>query len=128
MQEESRGAGSTVLYRGELVAGVADEHACLPHGAVPDGDALDELGDRAPRRRRRTHLSPDRLPPYFLPRIPDADTSSPTPGLHCRLAGSPHRSNACVMNAARVLYCATWGSESVVENLLADFIFIFLCV
>jgi hypothetical protein len=46
------------------------------------------------------------------------------------LAGSPHRSNACVMNAARVLYCATWGSESVVENLFlfADFIFIFLCV
>jgi hypothetical protein len=31
-------------YSGELVAGVADEHAGLPHGAVPHRDALDEPG------------------------------------------------------------------------------------
>ena len=59
--------------RGELVAGVADEHAGLPHGAVPDGDALDELGDRA-RRRRRTHLSP--WPTSLLPSSPAGRTSS----------------------------------------------------
>jgi len=41
-------------YRGELVAGVADEHAGLAHGAVPDRDALDELG--------HAHLSPPRPP------------------------------------------------------------------
>jgi hypothetical protein len=34
-------------YSGELVAGVADEHAGLADGAVPDGDALDEPGDAA---------------------------------------------------------------------------------
>jgi hypothetical protein len=31
-------------YRGELVAGVADEHAGLAHRAVPHRDALYELG------------------------------------------------------------------------------------
>jgi hypothetical protein len=31
-------------YRGELVAGVADEHAGLAHRAVAHRDALDELG------------------------------------------------------------------------------------
>ena len=31
-------------YSGELVAGVADEHAGLPHSAVPHRDALDEPG------------------------------------------------------------------------------------
>ena len=31
-------------YSGELVAGVADEHASLPHSAVPHRDALDEPG------------------------------------------------------------------------------------
>ena len=41
-------------YRGELVAGIADEHAGLAHGAVPDRDALDELG--------HAHLSPPRPP------------------------------------------------------------------
>jgi len=41
-------------YRGELVAGVADEHAGLAHGAVPDRDALDELG--------HAHLSRPRPP------------------------------------------------------------------
>lgn len=43
------------LNRGELVAGVADEHAGLPDGPIADRDALDELGDRA--RRRRAHRS-----------------------------------------------------------------------
>jgi hypothetical protein len=62
--------GSRHSNRGELVAGVADEHAGLPHGAVPDGDALDELGDRA-RRRRRAHLSPwPNFLPSSLPRRP----------------------------------------------------------
>jgi hypothetical protein len=32
-------------YGGELVAGVADEHVCLAHGAVPHRDALDETGE-----------------------------------------------------------------------------------
>lgn len=46
------------LNRGELVAGVADEHAGLPDGPIADRDALDELGDRARRRRcRRAHRS-----------------------------------------------------------------------
>jgi hypothetical protein len=31
-------------YSGELVAGVADEHAGLAHGAVSHRDALDEPG------------------------------------------------------------------------------------
>jgi len=57
LEEQRVNGGGRHSNRGELVAGVADEHAGLPHGAVPDGDALDELGDRA-RRRRRTHLSP----------------------------------------------------------------------
>jgi len=46
------------LNRGELVGGVADEHAGLPDGPIADRDALDELGDRA--RRRRAHRSPCR--------------------------------------------------------------------
>jgi hypothetical protein len=46
------------LNRGELVAGVADEHAGLPDGPIADRDALDELGDRA--RRRSAHRSPCR--------------------------------------------------------------------
>jgi len=46
------------LNRRELVAGVADEHAGLPDGPIADRDALDELGDRA--RRRRAHRSPCR--------------------------------------------------------------------
>ena len=41
--EEGREAGARA-YRGELVAGVADEHAGLPHSAVPHRDALDEPG------------------------------------------------------------------------------------
>jgi hypothetical protein len=31
-------------HSGELVAGVADEHTGLAHGAIADGDALDEPG------------------------------------------------------------------------------------
>ena len=43
-------------YRGELVAGVADEHTCLAHGAVADRDALDE--PRGTGRHGRARLSP----------------------------------------------------------------------
>lgn len=57
------------LNRGELVAGVADEHAGLPDGPIADRDALDELGDRA-RRRRRAHRSHCRLPPLHEPATP----------------------------------------------------------
>jgi hypothetical protein len=39
LRERERGAHS-----GELVAGVADEHTGLAHGAIADGDALDEPG------------------------------------------------------------------------------------
>ena len=49
--EEGREAGARA-YRGELVAGVADEHAGLAHRAVAHRHALDELG--------HAHLS---LPP-----------------------------------------------------------------
>jgi hypothetical protein len=45
-RERERGAHS-----GELVAGVADEHAGLAHGSVADGDALDE--PRGAGRHRR---------------------------------------------------------------------------
>ena len=55
--EEGREAGARA-YRGELVAGVADEHAGLAHRAVAHRHALDELG--------HAHLSlplPTLLPP-----------------------------------------------------------------
>jgi hypothetical protein len=45
-----------LLYSGELVAGVADEHAGLAHGAVAHRDALDEPGGAG--RHGRTHLTP----------------------------------------------------------------------
>ena len=57
--EEGREAGARA-YRGELVAGVADEHAGLAHRAVAHRHALDELG--------HAHLS---LPlPTLLPPLP----------------------------------------------------------
>jgi len=43
-------------YRGELVAGVADEHTGLAYGAVADRDALDET--RGAGRHGRSRLSP----------------------------------------------------------------------
>ena len=52
------GEAGSRAYRGELVAGVADEHAGLAHRAVAHRHALDELG--------HAHLSlplPTLLPP-----------------------------------------------------------------
>lgn len=47
-----------VLNGGELVAGVADEHAGLAHGAVAHGHALDEPAHRRCRPRSAAHVSP----------------------------------------------------------------------
>lgn len=43
-------------HGGELVAGIADEHAGLAHGAVADRDALDEPGGAG--RHGRARLTP----------------------------------------------------------------------
>jgi hypothetical protein len=51
-------AGAAHTYRGELVAGVADEHAGLAHRAVAHSHALDELG--------HAHLSQLPAPPLLL--------------------------------------------------------------
>lgn len=103
------------LNSGELVAGVADEHAGLPHGPIPNRDALDELGHRARRRRRAHFLSLAAVPDYTTPRKPGLTASSPPSG--GRTPSLALCSNACV-NAASFLYCDTWESERVVANLL----------
>ena len=57
-QQQGRGGWKGLLaHGGELVAGVADEHAGLADGAVADRDALDEAGS-AGRHGRRAHASP----------------------------------------------------------------------
>ena len=48
--------GERSAHGGELVAGVADEHAGLSHGAVADRDALDEPGGAG--RHGHARLSP----------------------------------------------------------------------
>lgn len=96
---------SGALNSGELVAGVADEHAGLPHSTIPNRDALDELGHRA-RRRRRAHFFT--LTAVLPNRNACLLTSLRSPSLTlCR--------NACV-NAAPFLYCEE--SERVVANIL----------
>ena len=50
------GESERSAHSGELVAGVADEHAGLAHRAVADRDALDEPGGAG--RHGRARLSP----------------------------------------------------------------------
>jgi hypothetical protein len=98
------------LNSGELVAGVADEHAGLPNGPIPNRDPLDEPGHRARRRRPAHCLSLAAVPTNTRP-VSHSLPPSP-PSLSSALC-----SNACV-NAAPFIYCDTWESESCGESFI----------